>query len=295
MTVTTDRFTIRPDGPYRLATTIETLGGFCAAGMPGAGGPVLRLAFPVDGCDQVAAIDVRQARPDGPVEVGLTSAAPVDLVHRQVARLLSLDHGGDALSHLAARDPVIGTLLGRRPGFRPAGFWSPYEAATWAVISQRVQTHQAGRVREAIRERFGTVTRHDGMGLVAFPTPQALVTADLAMIRGVGGRKPEWLRGVAMAAMAGHLDADHLRALPPDDALRVLRGIPGIGPFSANLVLVRGAMPVDVPPMLEDRLARSVRAAYALGDGSADQDVADIVASWTPARTWAGVLVRSVA
>ena len=58
---------------------------------------------------------------------------------------------------------------------------------------------------------------------------------------GLFARKIEYLHGVAEAAVQGRLDAARLRQLAREDALEELKRLPGIGHFSAELILVRGA------------------------------------------------------
>ena len=293
MSRTVERILIEPRGPFRLDASIGFLAGFPPAGMLWEKDRVLRIAFTVDGTEDVAGVDIRQAEPDGPVSVGVTTAAPMALVERQVARLLSLDHDGRRFPDVGRRDPVIGALQDANPGFRPTGFWSPFEAAAWAITSHRIQMAQAARVKAAIARQFGTVVHHDGHDLHAFPAPAALAGADLTTVPGLGGRKPEWLRGIGFAAIDGRLDADALRSVAAPVALASLRRLAGVGPFSAELILIRGAMTIDVAPANEGRLDRAMAVAYGPPEGAGLEELAGIIDGWAPFRTWASVLVRS--
>jgi NADPH:quinone reductase-like Zn-dependent oxidoreductase len=66
--------------------------------------------------------------------------------------------------------------------------------------------------------------------------------------------KLERLRALGAAAAAGELDAARLRAMESEEALDALRSLPGVGPFSAGLILVRGANHPDAFPAAEPRL-----------------------------------------
>ena len=78
-----------------------------------------------------------------------------------------------------------------------------------------------------------------------------------------------------------------------DEALAYLQQLPGIGPFSAELVLLRGAGDPDAFPRHEQRLHRAMAAAYGLGDAP-DFDVLERVADrWRPYRSWVGLLLRN--
>lgn len=293
MATAAERFIIEPRGPYRLGATIRFLDSFQPAGFVASDDPVLRVAFVVDGTEDVAAVDIRQTEVNGPVSVGLSTAAPIEAVSRQVARLLSLDHDGAGYPDIGQRDRVIGELQVANPGFRPTGFWSPFEAAVWAITSHRIQMTQAAKLKAEIARRFGTLVHHDGHDLTAFPAPAVLAEADLSTVSGLGGRKPEWLHGIAVAAADGALNADRLRAMPADEALAALRRLAGVGPFSAELILIRGAMTVDVPPGNEGRFVGALAAAYGMSAPIDPTIVARITSGWAPYRTWVSVLIRS--
>ena len=83
-----------------------------------------------------------------------------------------------------------------------------------------------------------------------------------------------------------------LRELEPEAALAELRALAGIGPFSAELILLRGAAHPDVFPRQEGRLHRVMAAAYRLADPSLEQ-LAAIAEQWRLYRTWAAFLLRA--
>ena len=110
---------------------------------------------------------------------------------------------------------------------------------------------------------------------------------------GLPGRKPEWLRSIAAAALDGRLDAARPRALPPEQALTQLRQLPGIGDFSAELVLLRGAAAPDEVPRHESRLGRAIALAYDLPQPPSAQELERISGNWRPYRTWVTLLLRT--
>ena len=67
--------------------------------------------------------------------------------------------------------------------------------------------------------------------------------------------------------------------------------LPGIGPFSAELILLRGAGYPDAFPTHEKRLHRAMAAVYHLNPGpEALRAIAD---RWRPYRTWIALLLRA--
>jgi len=75
-----------------------------------------------------------------------------------------------------------------------------------------------------------------------------------------------------------------------EDAAHALRALPGIGPFSAELTLIRGVGDPDALPSHDPRLRRAIRAAYQLPD---DADIEPIAEAWRPYRAWIALLLRA--
>lgn len=264
-------------GPWSLTTSRRFWEGFAPQRLPSREGP-LTSVFRADRTWEPLRAQVTQDGPIARISVGRTDGGDPrnpEAAIAQVARFLSLDIDAGSWPTIGDLDPVIGELQRELPGLRPCGFHSPYEAAAWAALSQRIRITQAASLRERLTADLG----EDG----AFPAPQALLEADLD----VPGRKAEYLRAVARAALDGTLDGEHLRDLDPDDAFTEVQGILGLGPFAAELVVIRGANAPDALPRHERRLAQEITERY-----GEDADVAAVSSAWRPLRSWAAVLLR---
>jgi DNA-3-methyladenine glycosylase II len=104
--------------------------------------------------------------------------------------------------------------------------------------------------------------------------------------------KVERLHAVAEAALAGRLDADRLRGLEPQAALAELQELPGIGPFSSQLILVRASGHADVLPDGERRVLACAAHYCGLDQPPSPERFAELAEAWRPFRTWASVLLR---
>jgi 3-methyladenine DNA glycosylase/8-oxoguanine DNA glycosylase len=278
-------------GPFDLAASAMFLEGFTPAARPDATARPgeLRFAFPAAPSWRPVGVIARQRGPDEPVSVRVVGdASDVDSAVRHARRILSLDVDGAAFADVGRRDPVVAELQRRYPGLRPVAFHSPYEAACWTIIGNRLRIVQAAAIKDQLARRFGTMIDVDGVELPTFPAPEVLAGLDRVPL--VNEVKSDRLRAVARAAQAGELDPDTLRAMPMDEALAHLRRLPGIGPFSAELTLLRGAAHPDGFPTAERRLYEEMAIAYNTND---PQDLARIADTWRPYRTWVAVLFRT--
>jgi DNA-3-methyladenine glycosylase II len=282
---------IVPRGPFSLAAARDFAGGFPAGiGGGGVGPGSITLAFPVEGLDQSAAIELWQ---DDERVVHGRSDADGELLKaavRQAARALSLDHDGSGWPAVGERDPVIGRLQREHDYLRPVCFYSAYESVTSFVIGQRISRRQSAVIKQDLTERLGDRPTIAGVEVSAFPRPIRLL--ELREVRGLSDEKVRRLHGLAQAAIEGRLDTERLRAMPPDEALASLRELPGVGPFTADGVLYRGCGVADGVPGSDELGQTVIRDVYQL-DAVTPADVQRISDAWRPYRMWAVVLLRT--
>src|SRR5260221_9653440 len=276
---------IAPKGPFSLAAARDFAGGFPAGiGGGGVGAGSITLAFPVEGHDASAAIELWQDADD--VVRGRTDA-PADLLEpsiREAARSLSLDHDGTGWPAVGERDPIVGRLQREHDYLRPVCFYSAYEAVTSFVIGQRISRRQSAVIKRELSEALGDRPTIEGVAVPAFPRPSRLL--ELTEGRGLSAEKVKRLRALAQAALDGRLDTEALRAMPPEEALAALRELPRVGPFTADAVLYRGCGVADGLPGSDELGQTVIKDLYGLEEaGRADVD--RLAEAWRPYRMWA--------
>ena len=263
-------------GPWSLATSRRFWEGFAPSQLADQDADaVLRTVFRVEADWSRAEVEVTQR--EGTAHLAVRGDGDLEAAAEQTRRFLSLDVDARDWPAVGERDPVLGDAQARLPGLRPCGFHSPYEAAAWSVLSQRVRIVQAARLRAGLVDRHGD----DG----AFPAPEVLRTLELDL----PGRKAEYLRAVADAALDGRLDGPTLRSVPPEQALAGVQQVLGLGPFAAELVVIRGANAPDVLPRNERQLEDEIAQLYGPG-----RDLTELTRAWRPFRSWAAVHLRAL-
>jgi len=128
------------------------------------------------------------------------------------------------------------------------------------VPFQQVSLDAGVSVTRRLVERFGTCVDVEGRRFYASPTATAVAEARLPSLRacGLSARKAESLRGIARAIASGELTEETVEAMSSPNALRALTELPGIGPWSAGLVLLRGLGRLDVFPSGDVGAARGL-------------------------------------
>jgi DNA-3-methyladenine glycosylase II len=287
--VAVSSFRITPKGPFSLEASTRFLEGFAPAAYDAQRHNHLHLAFPVEGAwESTVGVCIRQTSKAVVGEIfGHSDPA---LVRRQVVRILSLDVDGSEFAAVGRRDRVVGALQRSYAGLRPVLFWSPYEAAAWTIIGHRIRITQAARIKQRLAQELGDEVVVHGERLHAFPSPQRLVS--MAGFPGLFARKIDYLHGIAEAAVGGLLNAGRLRSLSREDAQAELKRLPGIGDFSAELILVRGAGDPDYFSRSERRLHRAMTDAYSFPATPSVEKLGAIAEEWRPYRSWVSVLFR---
>jgi DNA-3-methyladenine glycosylase II len=281
------RFEHRPQGPFDLRAAGSLFGGWPAA--PGAEGGIV-VAFPLERRWLSAAVVMRQG-PDRTVigDVHGAEGEDAEAAWRQALAALSLDVDGSGFPEVGRRDRVVGRLQEAYPGVRPVLFHSPYEAAAGFTIGHRISISQGRRLRAAMAEQGGQRIQVDGQSFAAFPSPRRLL--ELSGYPGIAAAKFDRLHAIAHAALEGRLDRERLRALPVPDALAELQRLPGIGPFFAQGILMRGAGLVDANTDSE-LTRRAVQQAYELRTLPGPNEFERIASGWRPYRMWVEVLMH---
>lgn len=274
--------TLHPRGPFSLNASAKFVEGF--PGTRAERAPeALRYAWAVDGDWRTVQVTLRQDD-DPTVHAELAGRQPALLTRRaarDLEQMLCLDVDGTGFTALGERDRVVRALQRRFSGLRPVLFYTPYEAAAWTIIGQRIRMTQAATIKARLGDELG---EHG-----AFPAPARL--AQLAAPQpGLTSRKVDQLRTIAAAAQDEALSRQQLRTMTYAEGLAHLQQLPGIGPFSAELILIRGAGHPDVLPDHDTRLDHAIRSAYDTTDAANIRSITD---SWRPYRAWVALLLRA--
>lgn len=276
-------FELVPQGPFDLETEAGRFGGW-----PRLGDAVV-MAFPVEGWRSSAAVVMRQRGNSITGDVHGANQSDAEHAWQQALATVSLDIDGTGFLEVGRRDPVIGRLQADYRNLRPVLFHSPYEAACAFLIGHRITIVQTRRIRQRMADEVGAAIDVDGATFTAFPDPAALLR--LESVPSLAPAKIDRLHQAARAALDGTLDRARLRSLPEEEALQQLRGLPGIGEFFAQGILMRGAGLVDA--LTDDDLTpRAMQLLYALTDRPDRAAVLKRAESWRPYRMWAAVLLN---
>jgi DNA-3-methyladenine glycosylase II len=160
---------------------------------------------------------------------------------------------------LAAGHPVFAGVVQRLHGLKPTRPATLWEMVVIAITEQQISMAVAHRIRQRLVERFGDEVE----GQWAFPPAERLAGASLEELRacGLSRNKAGYIGGLARAIAEGAVDLERLKDMSAEQARAFLTGLRGLGPWSADYILVRGLGWTDSLPA-DDLGLRTVGGAY---------------------------------
>jgi AraC family transcriptional regulator of adaptative response / DNA-3-methyladenine glycosylase II len=269
-------------GPFDWRGWLAYMGRRVASGVEHVDDHTYRRTIALDGTTGVMTLRPDPAGGALRLSLDVPSAASLIVVAKRARQLCDLVADPGSIEAHLRRSPLLRTAVRRRPGLRIPGAWDPFEIAVRAVLGQQVSVAAAttlvGRLVRACGAPFDA-----GQGLThLFPTAAAIAQADLGAL-GVPGRRAQTLRALARAVAAGELVLTH--DADADATTRRLMDIPGIGPWTAQYVALRGLGDPDAFPAGDLALRR------AAGGGTvmATADLEALAEDWRPWRGYAAM------
>jgi DNA-3-methyladenine glycosylase II len=277
---------LKPRPPFDFDKNLDFIGSFSPAmGEQRIYGRTVTKATSFNG--QVVAFTVRSLgtveQPE--LEYSLVSDEPIsDSLERAAADrigfYLSIDDDLEEFYATAYKDEAFAPVLARLYGHHQVKFITPFESAAWAVLSQRNPMAVARKVKDKLTEEYGGKIEVDGITYDAFPEAQAIVSAPeddlLAIVK--NEKRTEYLR--AVAAAFSEADEEFLRHGSYQEVEAWLRGIKGIGAWSAAFIMLRSLGHMNWLPVEESRVSEVVSKRYNGGEPVTDADMRRIAESY---------------
>lgn len=197
-------------------------------------------------------------------------------------RLLDLDADPEAVIDALSSDADLRAVVTKAPGQRIPRTVDEHELAVRAVLGQQVSTGAARTHTARLVRAYGSAVNDSAGGLThAFPTVTQLAAIDPAHLA-----VPEARRRSLTALIGALADGDLILDAGCDweQARACLLEVPGIGPWTAEIIAMRGLGDPDAFPAsdLGVRLA-----AEQLGLPANPRPLIDRSARWRPWRSYA--------
>ena len=204
---------------------------------------------------------------------------------------LGVDEDLSAFHREFAEDPMIGRSIRARPWLRARRRPEPFEALAWAVCEQLIEYERAAAIQRRIVASMGA--RWMGWegcacALRDVPSPETLAGAAPARLEAfdLASSRARLLIRVAREVASGRLDLSHPEH---ERGWRRLRTIPGIGPWTVEMLALHGQGRYDQLPAGDLGLIKYVGRRLSGGDPWARASEADVRSLFAPFGRWRGL------
>jgi AraC family transcriptional regulator, regulatory protein of adaptative response / DNA-3-methyladenine glycosylase II len=217
------------------------------------------------------------------VTLRLEDEADRDAALAACRRVFDLDADPDAHRDALAADPALAPLVAANPGMRAPGTVDPAESAVRAVLGQQVSLAAARTLARRLVHACGVPLGVPGGALThVFPAPEAIADERVLGAIGMPGARQRTLHALCSRLANGALVLD--AGADPAAVREALLAIPGIGPWTADYIVLRGLGHRDAFPAGDLGLRRSARA-LGLPDDTAGLEAYS--ERWRPWRRYA--------
>lgn len=165
---------------------------------------------------------------------------------RAIEHGLGKDQDLQAFYDFAVGDPILERVIKDRYGMRIGRLDDLFGRVILTITLQMAQLPRSRQMMGDVLKLYGSRLAFDGKAVVVWPTPSKIARVDPTALRQRAnlGYRAKLLSGAAGYLRENPMSIAELDSLPDEEALKKIRAIPGIGEYSAGIVLGRYA-PID--------------------------------------------------
>jgi len=191
------------------------------------------------------------------VNIDFPDTTKIYSIISKVKRMFDVDSDPVMIANSLEKDAKIKKMLKKYPGIRFPSGWNSFEVAISAILGQLVSIERGRSLVNDLIEISGKSLNFDynDKKIIAFPTPQQIVNADLTNLKTTGRRK-ETLVAFSKAIIAGEFNLDEAQNV--NNFINKLLGVKGIGPWTANYIAMKSIRSTDTFPESDLILARAL-------------------------------------
>ena len=217
-----------------------------------------------------------ERRPSGPA------------LRRLATTVWSLDDDLQDCYRVFGQDPLMKRVLAHCRGLRMIRTPDLYEALIIAVVNHQVSVAAAESIRRTLYAALGDRLTREAVTYLSCPPPRRLLTAGTRTLRALGlsRQKARYVREVAERAAAGALDPAVFEDLDDEDAIARLTEIPGVGRWTAEIVLMRGLGRADVFPAGDLGLVVAAQRVLGRRDRPTEDELRGMAERWRGWRSY---------
>jgi DNA-3-methyladenine glycosylase II len=194
----------------------------------------------------------------------------------------------NAERHLRRAEPVLAGLIDRHgPCTLMRDPMPHFHTLVWAIVNQQLSVKAAQSILQKLQQRLrAEIIQPDHLPRVR----------DTSLRKcGLSAAKIRYIREAGRRVRAGELDLDALESVDDETASAILMDLPGVGRWTADMLLMFSLGHLDILPLGDLALRKSIRLHHGISEAADVGDYLDVADHWRPYRSvaswyyWAAV------
>jgi 3-methyladenine DNA glycosylase/8-oxoguanine DNA glycosylase len=198
-------------------------------------------------------IGLRMSAIQNEVSITVFAGAPlssdeISLMELSLRSALGADEDLEGFYRFASKDPILAETIQDLHGMRVGVPDDVFGRTILAILLQVTSMKRSDQMMTGLLHNYGNRIRFDRKEVILWPRPMDIAGVDPQVLRekaNLGYRAKRLVRA-AQFLQNQPLTLSELSALPEDDAIFRLMEIPGVGAYSAGIILGKASLPIDV-------------------------------------------------
>lgn len=186
---------------------------------------------------------------------------------------------------IGQKDPILSSLVNKFSGLRLVGMPDFYEAITWGILGQQINISYTYTLKKYFIEKYGENIRYANKNYWIYPDPLVISqkSVEELMTLGISKRKAEYLQDISKRIAKKEISKKYYKSF--DNAISAEKDmikIRGIGPWTANYVLMRCIRMGDAFPTKDIGLLNGLKVLQKLDNKPNNKDIIKLRQLWGP-------------
>lgn len=196
---------------------------------------------------------------------------------------LDLGYDLESFYEFARGDQRLSRTIEKHRGYRMVGKVDITDAFLWAILGQQITMSFAYVLKRQIVEYCGYHLEYEGERFLLMPPAAeiAAIHSDVLREMQISRRKTEYIQGVMKSVDAGELSKAYLETFEDyDQVLKYMTSYRGIGPWSANTVLMRTLKFRNAVPVGDAGIKNAIRRSDGMDAAPSREYIDKVTETW---------------
>lgn len=161
-------------------------------------------------------------------------------------------YGQEEVDYLTKKDAKLGWAISRIGMLQRPVEPDLFKALVSSIVGQQISGKALATIWGRFEERFVPLT------------PETIASASLEELQscGISMRKASYIQGIAEAVLQGEVDLEGIKDLPDEEVYKELMKLKGVGPWTAEMLLIFSLERKDVVSFGDLAIQRGMRMLY---------------------------------